>query len=44
MTVMVDGDDNDNNDNKETARYYLVGPDEDGGDGSWGGGVIGMGS
>jgi hypothetical protein len=29
MTVMVDNDDDD-----ETASYYVVGPDNDGGDGS----------
>jgi len=39
MTAMVDdgndsNDDNDDDDEK-TARYYLVGPDNDGGDGSW---------
>jgi hypothetical protein len=36
MTAMVDGDADDNDDdNEETARYYLVGPDDVGGDGSW---------
>ncbi len=37
MTVMVDNNDEDNDDNEETARYYLVGPDDNGRDGSWGG-------
>ena len=41
MTAMVDDDDND--DDEETAWYDLVGPDNDGGDGSWGGGVTGNG-
>ena len=45
MIVMVDDNDDDDDDNEETARYYLVGPDNDGGDGScsWGEGVIGNG-
>ena len=45
MMVMADNNDDDDDDNEETARYYLVGPDNDGGDGlcSWGEGVIGNG-
>ncbi len=33
MTAMVDNDGD--NDDEETARYYLVGPDDNDGDGSW---------
>ena len=43
MTAMVDDDDDNDNDDDETAMYYLVGPDDNGGDGSWGGDVIGYG-
>ncbi len=32
MMAMVDNDDDDDD---ETARYYLVGPDNEDGDGSW---------
>ena len=41
MTAMVDDDDDDD---EETARFYLVGPDDDYGDGSWRGGLLVMGS
>ena len=34
MMAMVDDKDDDDDDD-ETARYYLVGPDNDNGDGSW---------
>ena len=42
MTAMVN-DDNDNDD-EETARYYLVGPDDKDGDGSWRSVLLVMGS
>ncbi len=29
MMVMVDDNDDNDDDNEETARYYLVGPDND---------------
>ncbi len=41
MTEMVDDDDDDD---VETARFYLVGPDDDKGDGSWRGVLLVMGS
>jgi len=41
MTAMVDNDDDDD---KEIARYYLVGPDDDVGDRSWRGVLLVMGS
>jgi hypothetical protein len=41
MTVMVDNNDDDD---EETARYYLVGPDNDNGDGLWWGVLLVMGS
>ena len=45
MTAMVDDDDDDDNDDdEETAWNYLVGPDDDDGDGSWRGVLLVMGS
>ena len=40
MTAMVDDDDDDD---EETARYNLVGPDDDDGDGLWRGVLLVMG-
>ena len=39
--AMVDDDDDDD---EETARYNLVGLDDDDGDGLWRGGLLAMGS
>ena len=41
MTALVDDDDDDDD---ETARYNLVGPDDDDGDCSWRGVLLVMGS
>jgi hypothetical protein len=41
MKEMVDGDDDDD---EETARYYLMGSDDNDGDGSWRSVLLVMGS